>query len=581
MARLLSVNVGVPKDIVVNGAVVRTAIWKEPVKGRVMARRMNLDGDGQADLIGHGGEQRAVLVYQSASYLYWERFLGRAPMPMGQFGENLTVEGMPDNEVCIGDRYRIGRAVFEVSQPRVTCHRLALRLDQRDMPSLVVRHGRPGFYMRVIEEGDVGAGDEIEKLASGLHSMSVAAIDILLYGSRHPADELRKALDIPALSMGWRSSFQALLEAQDKGSLSNAGLTSNNLAAPAWSGFRPLRVIATKKESADVRTIELASPDASPLPAPAPGQYLVLRIATGRNASPIIRCYSLSGNPDAGTYRISAKRELNGLGSAYLHDQLSAGDMLEVSSPRGSFTLSANVATPLVLISAGIGATPVLAMLYSVLKGPQGKTPIWWIHGARDGLHHSFASETRALLDAEPAVRRCIVYSRPRSDDEIGRDFDEVGHVDLKLLEKLNVLKNANFYLCGPVGFLASLREELRDWGVADQLIHIETFGTALQSGPTTSPHPPSDQPDSGPSITFVNSNLTVRWDDRYGSLLELAEQCSVPVSWSCRSGVCHRCETAVIGGNIQYAPEPIDPPSRDAVLICCARPLGDVQLDL
>src|SRR6476660_2582236 len=167
VGRLLSVNVGLPREIAWRGQTVRTAVWKLPVQGKRMVRRLNIDGDGQGDLAGHGGEHRAVFVYQMDSYRYWERILDRNDFEYGQFGENFTVEGLLDNEVCIGDRYRIGRAVFEVTQPRVTCYRLGIRMNNPQMAALLVSHRRPGFYLRVITEGEVGAGDEIQKVAEG------------------------------------------------------------------------------------------------------------------------------------------------------------------------------------------------------------------------------------------------------------------------------------------------------------------------------------------------------------------------------------------------------------------------------
>ena len=161
MARLLSVNVGLPREIAWRGRTVRTAVWKEPVQGRRMVRRLNIDGDGQGDLAGHGGEHRAVFVYQLDSYRHWQKRLGRAELGYGQFGENFTVDGLSDDDVRIGDRYRIGQAVFEVTQPRVTCYRVGIRLDEPQMAAMLVAEGRPGFYLRVLEEGEVEAGDEI------------------------------------------------------------------------------------------------------------------------------------------------------------------------------------------------------------------------------------------------------------------------------------------------------------------------------------------------------------------------------------------------------------------------------------
>src|SRR5258706_778601 len=212
MPRLLSVNVGLPRAIAWRGETVRTAIWKEPVQGRRMVLRLNIDGDGQGDLAGHGGEQRAVFVYQMESYHYWEHQLGRNDFVFGQFGENFTVEGLSDEEVCIGDQYRIGSALFEVTQPRVTCYRVGIRMNDPQMPALLVAHKKPGFYFRVLQEGEVEAGDEIVKVADGPERMTVVEIGGVLYLNNHSREQLERALRLPALSPGWRMSFQALLE---------------------------------------------------------------------------------------------------------------------------------------------------------------------------------------------------------------------------------------------------------------------------------------------------------------------------------------------------------------------------------
>src|SRR5690242_19928052 len=174
--RVLSVNVGQPRDVIWQGRTVHTAVWKDPVDGPQLVRRLNIDGDGQGDLAGHGGEQRAVFVYQIESYRYWQDYLSRDDFSYGQFGENLTVQGLADDEVCIGDRYRIGSAVFEVSQPRVTCYRVGIRMDDARMPALLVSHHRPGFYFRVLREGTMQAGDDIVLIARGPEAMTVADV---------------------------------------------------------------------------------------------------------------------------------------------------------------------------------------------------------------------------------------------------------------------------------------------------------------------------------------------------------------------------------------------------------------------
>src|SRR5580692_5784573 len=267
-SRLLALCVGLPRERAWRGRIVRTGVLKEPVVGRRMVRRLNIDGDGQADLKGHGGEQRAVLVYQLESYRYWERELGRPEFAFGQFGENFTVDGLSDDEVCIGDRYRIGNALFEVTQPRVTCYRVGIRMNEPRMAAFLTSSGRPGFYFRVLEEGEVGAGDEILRVDEGKEQMSVAEINALLYSPQHPRDRLERALQIAALSPGWRSSFTALLGSRSDG---NAGLAPASAAHPATPGFRPLKVTAIDQEAADVVSLTMQCADGEPLPEALPG----------------------------------------------------------------------------------------------------------------------------------------------------------------------------------------------------------------------------------------------------------------------------------------------------------------------
>ncbi len=414
MGRLLSVNVGLPRDVTWQDKTVHTGIWKTPVEGPRMVRRLNIDGDGQGDLAGHGGEHRAVLVYQQDSYRYWEKQLDRTGLAYGELGENFTVDGLPDVEVCIGDRYRIGTALFEVTQPRVTCYRAGIRLNEPAMAALLVKHGRPGFYLRVLEEGEVEAGDEITRVAAGPEQMSVAEIDALLYLPGHPRDRLERALRIPALSAGWRRSFEALLKQAPTGggAPGNAGLSATSGPPPAWRGFRPLRVSRKTRESGNVTSLVLESQDGRPLAPALPGQFIVLQL--GPTSAPVLmRSYSLSGEPRAPYYRVSVKREAHGAAGAYIDDELQVGDTVQTSAPRGSFTLRPGD-TPVILLSAGIGVTPVLAMLHA-LAAEASTREIWWLHGTRSGREHPFAEEARRLLATLPHRHSHIMLQRARS----------------------------------------------------------------------------------------------------------------------------------------------------------------------
>jgi ferredoxin-NADP reductase/MOSC domain-containing protein YiiM len=550
-----------------------------------MVRRLDIDGDAQADLAGHGGEHRAVFVYQMDSYHYWERFLGRNNFTFGQFGENFTVDGLPDSEVRIGDRYRIGGAIFEVTQPRVTCYRVGIRMNEPRMPALLVAHHRPGFYFRVLQEGEVGAGDDIVKLADGPERISVAEVDALLYLPGHSHEQLQRALRIPALSKGWQSSFQAMLK-QDSISTTVAGNPglANEEQAPAWPGFREMRVANINKESDSVTSFILEPIDGQPLPLFQAGQFVVLRLHLEPDKAPVLRSYSLSDLPEADHFRISVKSELNGIGSSFLCNRAREGDVLDVSAPRGSFTLRPSQ-SPVVLLSAGVGATPVMSMLHALAAG-KSQREIWWIYGARNRVDHPFAEESRSLLKQLSRGREYIVYSRPAAIDQVGADFNATGHIDTALLARIGVSRDSDFYLCGPSSFLQSMRDGLRNWGVLAENVHTEIFGALEGITPgmaqvVHTPHLPQGPPGVGPPVSFARSGITAAWDRQFASLLELAEACDVPVRWSCRTGVCHTCMTGLIGGSVIYDPEPLERPAPGSVLVCCAQPNAGVTLDL
>jgi ferredoxin-NADP reductase/MOSC domain-containing protein YiiM len=570
VGRLVSVNVGMPNNVQWRGKTVYTGIWKTPVEGPVMARRLNIDGDGQGDLAGHGGEQRAVMVYQMESYDFWKTYLNRDDLEPGHFGENFTVTGLADDEVCIGDRYRIGGAEFEVTQPRVTCFRVGLRLNEPEMPNLLVAQHRPGFYFRVITEGHVRAGDDIVPTRRGRHELSVAAVDALLYLPDRNIEQLRKAVDVPALSPGWQQSFNEMLAAHESSTVATAPPIG---VEPGWNGFRALRVGAVHLESENVLSIRLEADDHTSLPAPLPGQYLTVRIPGAGDPAPL-RSYSLSGDPGAGIYRISVKREEHGLVSRWLHAHLQPGSVIEAAAPRGDFYLTDD-STPVVLISAGIGATPVLAMLHALSAAGSGRD-IWWLYTTRNRETQPFATEVTTLIESMPHARQRVFYTQTD------------GRMDQRSIAALDLPTDAAVYLCGPTQFMTDMRDALTSVGFDPARIHSELFGALppinpgiVDTGQRKPPHPPAGAPGTGPSITFSRSGLTVNWSRDYGSILDLAEACDVPTRFSCRSGVCHMCVTGVVAGATTYVQSPLEPPAAGEVLICSAAPETDLVLDL
>jgi ferredoxin-NADP reductase/MOSC domain-containing protein YiiM len=551
---LVSLNVGMPRDIGFHGETVHTGAWKDPVDGARTVRRLGVEGDGQGDTYGHGGPNRAVLVYQVESYRYWERQLRRDHLPPGSFAENLTVTGLDDQQVCIGDRYRIGEAEFEVSQPRVTCFRAGLRIGEPQLAALLVAHHRPGFYMRVLTEGRVRAGDEIVRIAEGPGRVSVAAVDALLYLPDRDPDTLRRAVRIPALSPGWQNSLRQLLEGE-----------APTAPAPAWTGFRPLRITDVVPESSTVTSIRLADPDGRPLPPARAGQHLPVRVPAG------VRSYSLSSAPAADTYRISVKREPQGVVSGYVHAALRSGVEIEAAAPRGDFVLDDGDA-PVVLVSAGIGITPVLAMLHELVESGSERE-VWWLHADRRPDDEPFATETRALLAKLPRVHARSFHSTGPS-----------GRLTTARIAELGLPADAGAYVCGPATFMTDMAAALRAAGLVS--VHSETFGTLAPSRPgivdrpRRAPHVPDGPAGDGPLVTFTRSGVTAPFDDR-GSLLEFAESCDVPARWQCRSGVCRTCETPLLAGEVDYAPAPLEAPAPGTVLLCCARPRTELVVDM
>jgi ferredoxin-NADP reductase len=298
------------------------------------------------------------------------------------------------------------------------------------------------------------------------------------------------------------------------------------------------------------------------------------------------RSYSLSGAVSTERYRISVKVEPNGVAGTYLRDHVHVGDVLEVSSPRGGFVLQSDE-RPIVLLSAGIGATPVLAMLHA-LASTRSTREVLWLHGARDGQHHPFAAEVRRLMQTLPHGHSYVCYSRPDSRDNMGKDFNATGHLSRPVFDEVGIARDADVYLCGPTRFMEEMKEVLANLGVAPEHIHIELFNGSESMTPgvvgqrSPAPHIPKDDADTGPLVSFARSGIAAHWNAAaHQSILELAEACDVPVRWSCRTGVCHSCESGLVSGAVVYAPEPLDKPAEGNLLVCCSQPIRDVVIDL
>jgi ferredoxin-NADP reductase/ferredoxin len=438
--------------------------------------------------------------------------------------------------------------------------------------------------LRVLEEGNVLAGEAIELISRDEASVTVADVDALLYRPRPDRAKVRQALQVPALSPGWRMSLQAILD-QPPGTTGNPGLASTDLSVKAKPGFRTARITLLSRITADVMAVSFEAADGSELDPAEPGQFIVVKAPPFMPSPAIMRSYSLTGTPNNIRYDLGVKCEPNGSMGRYFSQRARVGDTVEMSAPRGSFVLRSS-ARPAIFISAGIGITPVLAMLRS-LVAERSPRNVWWLYGARNSAEHPFAAEVRALLSGLSNAKSHFRYSRPSDVDRIGRDFDSLGRLDAALVAQLGINTDSEFYLCGPLAFMSDMKTGLAATGVPSEQIHSEVFGAgpALTPGivkaPQSSPHEPAGAPGSGPVVSFARSGLNVPWNSQYGSLLEFAEACAVPTRWSCRAGVCHTCESGLISGAVSYDPEPLEAPGNGNVLVCCSTPKSELVLDL
>ena len=413
--KLLSINVSLPKEVVHKGKPVRTGIFKEPVGKRVKVNALNIEGDGQADLMGHGGEFRAVYVYSFDNYAYWEDKLGRTDFKMGQFGENFTVEGLLDEEVHVGDVFRIGTALFEVTQPRVPCYKLAMKMGVEGFYNQILESGRLGFYFKVFEEGEVGAGDVIEKTKSDPVGLTITQVNRLMYYDKDNLVETKRALGVEALSPGWKSTFEGRL----------AKAKSSASTQEQYRGYIVDRKIP---ESESITSFYLVPEDSKPLAPFLPGQFLPLKLDIPGTFKPVLRTYSLSDRSNGDYYRLTIKRLLAppgrpeiypGVSSNYFHDQVEVGLKLLAKSPRGKFTLDPSQDTPVALVSAGVGLTPMISMLNAMIA--EGSTrPIWYIHGTKYKKDHAMGDHVRRVASENKNVQIHIRYSQPGEGDLVG-----------------------------------------------------------------------------------------------------------------------------------------------------------------
>lgn len=548
-----AVSVGKPRSGEYKGRRVSSGIVKSPVCGPVYVSYRNLDGDGQADPRFHGGVDKAVYAYPRKHYAHWQRELGRKSLPLGQFGENLTLSGIDETNIRIGDVLRIGTTVLQVSEPRVPCFKLTMHMRAGDdFSQRFLASRRVGFYLRVVQPGYLQRGDRVEIVASTPSATTVDEFVRIALTPERTLDELRSLTGFGALSDAWHVSIR------------NQISTLLRSSQPTWSGFRPFRIHDIARETATVSTFRLepASGERS-LPTWLPGQHIVV----ARSADGPRRCYSLSSlETRFELFTITVKRETapdgqRGRLSNWLHDSV-AGTQVLVGAPRGSFHIDPGTSRPLVLIAAGVGITPLMPMAEHV--APRG-TPVTLLHAVRDADNRIRAGLLRRLAARNPAVAVHFIHSNVR---RLGRDH-------LERLIRPEALEHGDFFICGPDRFMADVRSYLHEFGVPGYAVHSESF-----SGNELGRQPQTLACDDPASIVFARSGLEATWTGAHYSLLDFAESVGVPVSFGCRAGSCRQCAVRLLSGTTEYL-EWVDEPDAGQVLLCCTVPQGDIVLDL
>ena len=370
-----------------------------------------------------------------------------------------------------------------------------------------------------------------------------------------------------------------------------------------WDGFRTFSVERKEPESRTVTSFYLTAKNARPLAPYKPGQFLGFKLDVPGHDQPVLCTYTISDSlGDATYYRLSIKREPPppdqpdappGVSSNYFHDHVEVGGELQVLAPSGDFFLHEDDDGAVVLLSGGVGLTPMISMLNHIVANV-AKRPVWFVHGVRNGDEHAFGAHVRGLAETHDNVNAYIAYLEPGPGDAEGRDYDSAGLITIELLESLLPGKEGDFYLCGPPPFMKVLFNGLLDWGVAESRIYYEFFGPATvlkegaedkadgKSAPTSPAAPGPEAAADGPVVTFKRSGVTVNWDPDKETILDLAEANGVTPDFSCRSGVCHTCMCTLIEGEIEYVnDDALLPEEEGQILICSSRPKTDITVDV
>jgi uncharacterized protein len=519
-----------------------------------------------------------VLALPSEHYDYWTtKFaIPRSQWNWAHWGENLTVSGLDENALRVGDLLHAGPdACFEVTSPRTPCFKLAWRLGQPDSVLRdMVRTGYIGFYLRVLSPGWVEAGHPIVLQPAPADAITVGDLARLLFDET--ADDIDRLQQI-LLTRGLGGQAKGMLQRRISGIRD-----AQRQRTGQWTGWREFVITERIQQAADIQSFRLEPVDQQPLAPARAGQFLTLQLPL--ESEPVTRCWSISDYQDAPiSYRLTIKR--NASGSSWMHTTVAPGTRVLARPPMGKFALSRSGFLRVVLISAGVGVTPMISMLQAHLERGAEATPLLWIHCARSGRYSPHCEEIQQLLSRCANVTRLVYYSQPEPSDRIGHDYDRAGRLTAEQFKSIirdpytTTLfgretelggEHSDFYVCGPPDFEAMVRSALE--GVAS--VRSESF--------TTVPASP-ERALASAEVYFKRSGVSARWS-REGNqtLLELAEHHAIDAAFGCRVGSCQTCATSLLHGEVDYVTPPADLLPAGAVLLCCARPATSrIELDL
>lgn len=372
-------------------------------------------------------------------------------------------------------------------------------------------------------------------------------------------------------------------------SAANALRVQREQAQHSWSGTRKFEVKKKQLEAGDQCSFYLVPHDGRELPLFMPGQYLTFRLNIPGRDKPVIRCYSLSDGPRSDYYRVTIKRVPPprdkdvppGLISNHFHDNINEGDILDCQAPRGDFFLTPEERAPCVLIGGGIGITPMLSMLTSLLERNPSRE-VWLFYGLRSSSDHAFKTRFEELAAQNENIRLCICYSRPGENDVEGKDYQYAERVTVDLFKKVLPSNNYEFYICGPPPMMATLPDALKEWGVPDSRVFMEAFGPA--SAPKKKKAPPKEEKSgeksaSAAKVKFTRSDKEVEWSDSFDSILEFGEDQGITMDSGCRAGNCGACEVALLSGKVSCVSAGAEI-ADGSCLTCISVPDGDVTID-